>query len=118
MRNLKFRVWDTEQKKYVFPVIDITTNFSTNQLKSYVWQQHTGVKDLKNNDIFEGDIVAVFTNADIVDGKIVRIKNFNIYEVIFYNGMFCTSKTDDCPISSYREDIEIIGNINETPNLL
>ena len=123
-REIKFRVWDKIGKCFRFDqklglgegelyyvtdsrylqLIEITEN--------YVIQQFTGLKDLKGNDIFEGDILKfswrhehddteewtgeVFWDLKIAAFLISREGQWNIMEIT---------------------NPEIIGNIFEHPNL-
>ena len=74
--------------------------------------QYTGYKDVFRNEIYEGDIVRY-------DKK--------LFEVIWMRSGFCISyivPNDDyylnycLPVANNEEDMEVIGNIYENPDLL
>jgi len=84
--------------------------------------QYTGEKDIKGNDIYEGDIISVFHN-EVYDGVEIRKgRGYDLYKVIFYKGMFCVSEDDDLSLGLWihEEDAEceIIGNIFENKELI
>lgn len=71
--------------------------------------QYIGIKDKNGNLVFEGDIVIVFN------------KTANMGKVVFDNGMYCVrSAKYKVPqvLLQFKEDIEIIGNIYENPELI
>jgi len=81
--------------------------------------QYTGLRDKNGKEIYEGDIVSFF-----IESKIHENSRFEIKEVFWYNdeaGFFVGSKSKmirPTEISSLIDDIEVIGNIYETPELL
>ena len=124
-RELKFRVWDNKNKKFLpeshFAILGsgkvIVTlsgyyeHFTNKTQDDYVVQQYTGLQDSKGNDIYEGDIVKA--TSDQYDNE-----NF-VGKVIFDEGCFLTwiNKNDIREVWS-GDDIEVIGNIFENKELL
>ena len=125
MRELKFRVWDNKNKKFLpeshFAILGsgkvIVTlsgyyeHFTNKTQDDYVVQQYTGLQDSKGNDIYEGDILKA--TSDQYDNE-----NF-VGKVIFDEGCFLTwiNKNDIREVWS-GDDIEVIGNIFENKELL
>ena len=76
--------------------------------------EFTGLTDKNNKEVFEGDIIQCYYGGD---------KHGAIEAVEFQNGAFIL-RHRACPISKYLEndgvyssDIEVIGNMTETPEL-
>lgn len=97
------------------------------RLKDIVLMQCTGLKDKNDKLIYEGDIVKYFCPAEYCsdglhkcpecysgeNGSVHYDEDLAMYEY--------RSKSDECPLTdniNTEEDLEIIGNIYENPELL
>ena len=145
-RPIKFRIWDKYQNKFLPSYGDLGIDFyheqgkdwhekqvrdivpvswfltaHNNNLGNYIVQEYTGLKDSKNNEIYEGDIL-----NQLLDNKpcyyVVEWGNqsdycgFGLRPLMKRNGTFRTTIHD---FKMYlAEGFEVIGNIFETPELL
>jgi uncharacterized phage protein (TIGR01671 family) len=117
-RELKFRVWDVKNKKFLNPS-DIAINgngnllitdsgwyenFENQNLSDYVVQQFTGEYDKNKKEIYEGDIIRSYSKEFIND-------NYEA-EVVFMDAAF-HSKINEKEYAGLwsGDDIEVIGNI-------
>lgn len=84
--------------------------------------QYTGLKDKDGNEIYEGDLIALYRDYDIVGGKIVETRAYDLEAVIFTKGGFCTNESDDLLMGNWiteaDSEYEVIGNIHDNPELL
>jgi hypothetical protein len=107
MREFKFRVYDLEED--VFVDVNSVLESSVNDLNNsrFRCQQWTGMRDIKGNEIYEGDIVMA-SESD---------KKHRIQEIVFTDGAFCGYSDKKFCKHTFLEvlikayDIEIIGNI-------
>ncbi len=130
MREYKFRVWDLEKKFYLnqddeFHFYEPDRGWQCpiplceclRDKKRYVVQQYTGMRDENNYLIFEGDIVKYKTWTGRHDG----ITEENQTQVQFKDGAYYPRYiNDECEDSWYSfkvYDLEVVGNIFETPHL-
>lgn len=74
--------------------------------------QYTGLKDLNDNEIFEGDVLV------IGDNKIYIVYDEKNAWFGFLNVDWVVSQGKIKPLSGNNEHYEIIGNIFENPELL
>jgi hypothetical protein len=112
-KPLKFRAWDTLEKRYIYPdqnyqghyVLDLNGRFQNLQNGSggdeYVVQQFTGLKDKKGNLIYEGDIIRLY-NGENYTVRFIEESNENETSGYFFSSFGC----------------EVIGNIFENSELL
>lgn len=134
MRNIKFRAWDKSLKfmgrvvelsfadngKVFKPAVARVQNVSDfGQVEHYVTsdeienqlyiEQYTGLNDIHDVPIYEGDIVSF--KSEMVDFKVVA-KTVYLNEIAGF--AFRTNEIDYEPEDRY----EVIGNIHENPELL
>ena len=124
MRQIKFRVWDKEEK-IMFPpatleeiVDNIDMGLPVNitgwgcdggnmgDQDRFVWLQYIGLKDKNGKEIYEGDVIETGGVRGGIVGKVVYIEEgFSIKCELGYEDF-------------YWDTLEVIGNIYENPELI
>lgn len=130
MREIKFRIKCTTHNKWeYYDLGDLVCGFAlTDNGEGWFdgnWCQYTGLKDINGNEIYEGDILD--TTEFKYDGSDEPFKGL----VKFYDSEWELWLGDDRPAKSLSDgahhlgyihaqddELEIIGNIYETPELL
>jgi len=112
MRKIKFRAWDKEQNKYFyFDLLNIDSIFTMHQLNNWneilTIEQFTGIKDKEGVEIYEGDIIEFGAKLCVVEFCECH------YELISTDEKFINTL-----YNSEWDELEVIGNIHENPELL
>ena len=129
-REIKFRIWDKVcdrffNNDYNYPVI-ITNDgkigilvddlnfeeFKKDDLENIIISEYTGLKDKNEKEIYEGDILKLRNNHGI--GVVKYYDEWGAFVVEYIKSKPLTV----LGMSYYKEDIEVIGNIYENPELL
>ena len=107
MRTLKFRVYIPDIGKFAyFGLDDFDLSDRYLDQKDYPVQQYIGSTDINGIEIYEGDIVK-------------RRGTDYIYTVSYsseYSGYQVENKDGVQALAYYRDRLEVIGNIHETPD--
>lgn len=121
IREVRFKAWDTETKKWLWtgfenflgeshsdkPIAERTGNLILNSDYSglgtrVIFVQNTGLTDRNGTEIYEGDFIRLHEYGE------------DVYkEVVFHNGCFCIHG-----FNWDRKTAEVIGNIYNNPELL
>lgn len=127
MKTNKFRVWDKLEKRFILPdkgyqghyVLDLNGRFHNLGNGSggddYVVQQYIGVDDKNKNPIYEGDIVNFqYRDEGLYHGVVDYDDMYAGYSVQKSLAFFGNMQI----IFQQSEDLTVVGNIFENPELL
>ena len=113
MEEKKYKAWHRERKNMTKPMtLSFIAHESGLKLQSptteYDWLQYTGLKDRKEIEIYEGDIITFRYDKKYI---VVEVKDISPYGLFlgsfgFYNTIH------------QRNTIEVIGNRYQNPELL
>jgi uncharacterized phage protein (TIGR01671 family) len=116
MREIKFRVWSIEDKRFLTGYKEVTRSFFPSgggyelQQKNEVWQQYTGMIDEDGKEIYEGDIIFCKVYYGI-ENRVGIVDYFASSFIVDWRNQI-DDPLDEIP------DIKVIGNIFENPELL
>ncbi|MEJ1316684.1 YopX family protein [Lactiplantibacillus paraplantarum] len=139
---IKFRAWDKEINKYFEPTYqaymgrleELTIGLSGRLQKRtyrgvvdesvfpgrYVVEQFTGLKDVNGKDIYDGDIVSVFNEDGNYYNDVIEwcIKyNYPAFELKYHSHLYESNALSEI-MNAGVENIKVIGNVHENPELL
>ena len=138
MREIKFRAWHTKKNCWLpdwlyrmlsgGPLVE-SSEYETDSGEwvfsaedeaaegEYILEQFTGLRDKNGREIYEGDIVNIVQRPCWYKGYEKTVVKWD--EIGFYPWTDVSSEIDrDYLASRLPEDIEVIGNIHENPELL
>ena len=123
MREIKFRAWDIDERKFIINETDRLgcgdtkkcmserVDFENNSVEisadeRYIFSEYTGLKDMKGKEIYEGDILFETFREEY-------------FKVVFENGSF-RAEVDEysLDLEDYANICEVVGNIYENPELM
>jgi uncharacterized phage protein (TIGR01671 family) len=120
MREIKFRAWNKEEKRWLDRRTRVSLFYYTNNSsfevcpdESIILMQFTGLKDFVEKDIYEGDILVGWSKLDV-------------QEVVWLSAGFWfvnrgRALQNDTEVTMHNindSQLKIIGNIYENPELL
>lgn len=114
MRKIKFRAWDRNHGKMVFPNEQCTTGTLIDWFEDEDLMQYTSLKDKNGREIYERDIIEY-------ELQLIPIRKTEIYEVTWWQSGFGFKRPgeeDGCATYLQLSKVAVIGNVHENPELM
>ncbi len=135
MREIKFRIWDKEDKvMYRSEIFDLGLFFSSYNYETNPLMQYTGFKDKNGKEIYEDDILIMHRklkkerHLDESSGKWVTteretplFRDYSVRAFFTKNGKWMVENKKGGVVNNLHaleEKGEVIGNYFENPELL
>lgn len=134
MRDIKFRIWDGAKNEwlassnkdalpyYGFALVGEVMTVQSPPVWSLdegnVVEQFTGLKDINDTEIYQGDICSFTSKTGKHTGVVERLDNLAGFglRMVKNNFRYTFSKLDTMGID--LDTLEVIGNIHENPEFL
>jgi hypothetical protein len=125
MREIKFRAWDKDFKRWTnYSIADDLPRFydkhtgcwkTDKEGKRFVLSQYTGLKDKNNREIYEGDVIKAISFARWIG--VVEYSDEN--QAFIFDDLDKKYRGKSTVFMNQFDDgFEILGNIYENPKLL
>lgn len=125
MREIKFRAWDKEHKRWTnYSIADDLPRFydkhtgcwkTDKEGKRFILSQYTGLKDKNNREIYEGDVIKAISFARWIG--VVEYSDEN--STFIFDDLDKKYRGDSIVfMSQFDQGFKILGNIYENPELL
>ncbi|WP_312900211.1 YopX family protein [Chryseobacterium taichungense] len=134
--NTKYRIWDYDNNAFDYiDLLNIDKTIETfDSIRDYFHADYlrdnpdfiqpcTGLKDTKGKDIYEGDLISLGDNHWDSEGdpdikEIVFDEDSASFRIYDYMDLQGSSLAEKWYIDDVIDQIEVIGNIHENPELL
>ena len=117
MRTIKYRYWNSNEKRMYFQQSHGWTEFPNTLEKDDVYLEFTGLLDRNGKEIYEEDIVRLPSEGNWLVGwhervaafGVISAKEKNAHKIYYFDNMWGLE---------WRRNWEVIGNIYENSELL